>query len=223
MRIDDQFNLVAREYDKNRRRFIPCFDDFYKGTTEFLVSIIPALKRVLDLGAGTGILTSFWYALLPKADYVLVDIAEQMLNVAKERFEGASNVAFEVHDYRTSLPDMEFDAVISALSIHHLEHAEKRALFCRIYDKLPAGGIFVNYDQFCAETEMVSSMLNRYWTDGLQYSGLSEEDIARWRERKALDRECSVCDETAWLKQAGFVHVQCIYTHQKFSVIMAIK
>ena len=26
--IQKQFNLIANEYDKNRRKFIPCFDDF---------------------------------------------------------------------------------------------------------------------------------------------------------------------------------------------------
>ena len=30
MDIEQQFNLIAEEYDSNRRRFIPCFDDFIK-------------------------------------------------------------------------------------------------------------------------------------------------------------------------------------------------
>lgn len=40
MNIEKQFNLIAEEYDSNRRKFIPCFDDFYKNTTEFIVSNI---------------------------------------------------------------------------------------------------------------------------------------------------------------------------------------
>ena len=223
MKIDEQFNLVAREYDENRRLFIPCFDEFYQGTTDFIVKSIDSPRRVIDLGAGTGLLTSFWYAKCPGSNYMLVDVAEQMLEMAKERFRGVPNVTFEALDYRTSLPDTEFDAVISALSIHHLEHQEKRELFRRIYGKLPPGGIFVNYDQFCAGTEAMSAMLDRYWVDGLEHSGLSEQDIAKWQQRKAFDRECSVSDEIAWLRQAGFGDVQCVYTHQKFSVILAIK
>ena len=27
--IEEQFNKIASEYDINRRRFIPCFDDYY--------------------------------------------------------------------------------------------------------------------------------------------------------------------------------------------------
>ena len=57
MKIDEQFNLVAREYDENRRLFIPCFDEFYQGTTDFIVKSIDSPRRVIDLGAGTGLLT----------------------------------------------------------------------------------------------------------------------------------------------------------------------
>lgn len=28
--IEKQFNLVASEYDSGRRKFIPCFDDYYE-------------------------------------------------------------------------------------------------------------------------------------------------------------------------------------------------
>jgi len=37
MNIQEQFNLVAKEYDENRRHFIPCFDDYYNGATDFAV------------------------------------------------------------------------------------------------------------------------------------------------------------------------------------------
>lgn len=35
MNIQEQFNAVAKEYDENRRKFIPCFDDFYITSTDF--------------------------------------------------------------------------------------------------------------------------------------------------------------------------------------------
>ena len=65
MDIEKQFNLIAEEYDSNRRKFIPCFDDFYKNTTEFIASNIEEPKQIVDLGAGTGLLTYFWYQQCP--------------------------------------------------------------------------------------------------------------------------------------------------------------
>ena len=137
MDIKEQFNLVAKEYDANRRKFIPCFDDFYGNTTKMIAASINSLNKILDLGAGTGILSSFWYPHFPKAEYTLVDIAEDMLDVAKKRFAGLHNISYRVMDYVHGLGSMEFDMVISALSIHHLENDLKRALFTQIYDNLP--------------------------------------------------------------------------------------
>ncbi len=63
--IEEQFNRIAEEYDNNRRKFIPCFDDFYKNTTKFVVSNMDEPKQIVDLGAGTGLLTYFWYQPYP--------------------------------------------------------------------------------------------------------------------------------------------------------------
>ena len=86
MNIEEQFNLIAKEYDVNRKKFIPCFDDYYENTTKLIASCIDAPKRVLDLGAGTGLLTYYWFKECKTAQYVLVDIAEEMLEVSKKRF-----------------------------------------------------------------------------------------------------------------------------------------
>ena len=115
-----------------------------------------------------------------------------MLNVSRKRFEGLTNVRHQVTDYARQLPDGNFDAIISALSIHHLEDAEKANLFCRIYDRLPVGGIIVNYDQFCAETPEINRWFDSYWEKQLCHSGLTHRDIELWKERRKLDRECSV-------------------------------
>ena len=57
MNIEEKFNIIAKEYDVNRKNFIPCFDDFYGNATKMITSNIDVPKLVLDLGAGTGLLT----------------------------------------------------------------------------------------------------------------------------------------------------------------------
>lgn len=223
MNIEKQFNLIAEEYDVNRKKFIPCFEDYYKNTTKFIVSNIEEPKRVLDLGAGTGLLSYFWYRHFPASEYVLVDIADDMLNVARQRFAGIDNVSYLAADYSREIPPQDFDVIVSALSIHHLENRDKETLFERIYDKLPEGGLFVNYDQFCAGQVDMDDWFDSYWESQLADSGLTEHDIELWRERRKLDRECSVEEEMAMLGNRGFKSVKCVYSYQKFSVIIAIK
>lgn len=221
--MEKQFNLIAEEYDANRRRFIPCFDGFYQETTDFIAANLAAPGRVLDLGAGTGLLTYFWYRRFPAAEYVLVDVADEMLQVARRRFAGLANVDFRVLDYTKELPEGRFDVVTSALSIHHLEHDAKRETFARLYELLPAGGLLVNYDQFCGDTPRLGRWYDEYWEGRLAASGLSTHDLELWRRRRLLDRECSVEQERLTLRQAGFSEVGCVYACQKFAVIAAVK
>ena len=223
MDIEKQFNLIAEEYDSGRKQFIPCFDDFYQTTTKFITSNIKEPQRIVDLGAGTGLLTYYWYQQYPTAEYVLVDIADEMLNVARKRFHQLGNITYCVENYINKFPDNFFDTVISALSIHHLEDEEKMTLFERIYDRLPSGGLFVNYDQFCAGQSELDHWYNTYWESQLSNSELTEKDIALWRERRKLDRECSVEKEVEMLRQCNFSIVKCIYSYHKFSVIVAVK
>ncbi|MDE5938831.1 MAG: class I SAM-dependent methyltransferase [Lachnospiraceae bacterium] len=223
MNLEEQFNLIAEEYDVNRRKFIPCFEDYYKNTTKFIVSNIEEPKRILDLGAGTGLLSYFWYRHFSASEYVLVDIADDMLHVARKRFAGINTISYQVADYSREIPEQDFDVIVSALSIHHLENVDKETLFDRIYDKLPEGGLFVNYDQFCAGQADMDNWFDTYWENQLADSGLTEHDIALWKERRKLDKECSVEEEMAMLGRSGFKSIKCFYSYQKFSVIIAIK
>ena len=110
------------------------------------------VRSVLDLGAGTGLLTMYVKNIFPDATYVLVDLAEQMLEIAKKRFAGCENVRYEINDYSESFPEGNFDLIISALSIHHLNEFRKHSLYRNIYKKLNKNGCFINLDQFNAES-----------------------------------------------------------------------
>lgn len=223
MNIEQQFNLIAQEYDVNRRKFITCFDDFYCRTTDFITDGILQPNTVLDLGAGTGLLTYYWYKAFPNANFTLVDLAADMLKVAEKRFDGLQNFDYCVSDYLEQYPTEKFDAVISALSIHHLENLDKEKLFGKVYNSLNDGGVFVNYDQFCADSEQMSEKYNRYWENELENGGLSSRDIQLWHERRTLDKECSVLQEIEMMKRSGFSSVQCVYSCRKFAVIMGTK
>lgn len=223
MDIGAQFNLIAKEYDAKRKIFIPCFQDFYEGATDFILSNYREAKNVLDLGAGTGLLTKFWYQQLQNARFTLVDVAKDMLDVARLRFGGDDRMRYVVGDYTQGLPNGDFDVVISALSIHHLDDQEKKTLFEDIYKRLPKGGMLVNYDQFSAGDATLNEWYDKTWISKLRQSNLTERDIELWKQRRLLDKECSVEAEVDMLKNSRFDIVKCVYSNQKFAVIVAIK
>lgn len=69
----------------------------------------------------------------------------------------------------------------------------------------------------------MNAWYDSYWEKQLYHSGLTQKDIELWKERRKLDRECSVEQQVDALKKCGFNSVKCIYTFQKFSVIVAVK
>ena len=49
MNIQEQFNAVAKEYDENRRKFIPCFEDYYVSATDIAEKCLPLQKSGLKM------------------------------------------------------------------------------------------------------------------------------------------------------------------------------
>src|SRR6185437_15896521 len=103
----------AHAYHEQRRRIVPCFDAFYGTAVEVLGLRGGAVKRVLDLGAGTGLMTRAVLSRYPGAEVVLVDGAHEMLDRAREQLADA-RARFVVADLRDELPEGPFDAVVSA-------------------------------------------------------------------------------------------------------------
>jgi len=63
-------------------------------------------------------------------------------------------VRYVVADLGDPLPDGPWDAVVSALAVHHLDDAGKRALFGRLHAALTPGGVFVNAEQVGAPSAL---------------------------------------------------------------------
>ena len=96
-------------------------------------------------------------------------------------FEGEQGdvpgVKYEISDYSKKLSEGTPDLVLSALSIHHLEHEKKKSLFKSIHNSLSEGGTFLNYDQFCCENDTLNTKTEEYWIEGIKNSGLSEKEF----------------------------------------------
>ena len=53
-----KFDDISEKYDEQRKKFIPCFDDFYRVSVS-VASVDTETPRILDAGAGTGLLSGF--------------------------------------------------------------------------------------------------------------------------------------------------------------------
>ena len=161
----------------------------------------------------------------PKATFVLYDLAEKMLGVARARF-GNHSQQFEyvVGDYRKIQGQEKYDLVISSLSIHHLEDKEKHALFGNIHTLLRKGGIFINIDQIRGETPHLRELYWNHWLAQVRRAGFSEERIQESIGRRIpYDRDALLEDQLQWLKSSGFGDVDCVYKNFFVGVFLATK
>ncbi len=122
----------------------------YNEMQEFIVKQVLAskkLKTVVDLGIGTG---DFAFRILNKNPNIIViglDLDPIMLGKARERLKCfMPRITIKKADIRQIESYHNLDAVVSALTVHHLVAKEKRSLFGMIYQMLNPGGIFIIAD-----------------------------------------------------------------------------
>ena len=131
MNVANEFNKIAKDYDNQRKKLIPVFDDFYEIAIES-IEITTEKPKVLEIGAGTGLFSQIFLNKFPNAKMDLVDLALDMLNIAKERFSTNTNLNFYLEDIFDFSPKKQYDLVISSLTIHHLEIDDQETLYIDI-------------------------------------------------------------------------------------------
>jgi tRNA (cmo5U34)-methyltransferase len=216
------FSAHAGEYTALRRRLVPGFDAFYGAVIDVLGLVEGGLHRVLDLGAGTGLLSAEVLRAFPDVQVELLDGSAPMLDEARERL-GDAVAAVHVADMAAPLPEGSFDAVVSALAIHHLLDPEKRALVARLLERLRPGGVFVNAEQVAGSTPWLTEVYEAAWARDCRALGASEAEVDGARERMRHDRCVDVETQLGWLREAGFSDVECVYKSWQFAVMTGFR
>ena len=107
--------------------------------------------RVLDLACGCGSVTARLLDAVPSANVVGLDRDPVLLRIAQEICANDPRVSFERADlreagWRERLGRRQFDAVVTAASLHWFEPDDLAALYREIASTLAPGGLFANLD-----------------------------------------------------------------------------
>ncbi len=206
----------ASTYDAPRRRLVPDFDLFYRTAAELAAGGAPPDARILDLGAGTGLLSAAVRRVLPGARLTLMDASAPMLDVARHRI--GDHARFVVADLSGPLPGGPFDAIVSALAIHHLSHLDKQELFGRVLGRLKAGGVFVNAEQVNWPTPWHTQQYAAAHEREARYLGTDDTEWAEAQDRMRHDQCATLDDQFDWLRAAGFERIDVAFKRHRFAV-----
>jgi tRNA (cmo5U34)-methyltransferase len=214
----DAFSAHAPEYDATRRAIVPCFDAFYGTAVEVLSLRGGPIGRVLDLGAGTGLMSEAVLAAHPEAEVVLLDGSGEMLSRAASRLRGRA-VELVEQDMREELPEGPFDAVVSSLAIHHLEHDEQRLVYAAAAERLRPGGLFVNAEHVLERTPWLEQIGRARWRAAAAAAGATREELDSSDERMGLNRCATTAQCLDWLEAAGLEDCDCFFAQFYFAVL----
>ncbi|MCL5408680.1 MAG: methyltransferase domain-containing protein [Candidatus Omnitrophica bacterium] len=185
------------------------------------------IRSFLDLGCGNGILSAAILQKYPRAQGVLLDFSDHMIQSAKENLSiYVQNIDFVNFDYsdpywiKKVLPKAPFDTVISGFSIHHQSNKRKREIYTEIYDLLKHGGLFLNIEHVSFKTKWLNKIFNEIFIDSLykihvhQGGKCTRAQLSK-EYYKRPDKEAnilvSVETQCQWLRKIGYQDVDCYF------------
>lgn len=223
MNIAKLFDEAAESYDATRKKYIPCIADFYGVLVEQIPFSSNDQFSVLDLGAGTGLLTSMIRGAFPRASFTLADVSPEMLEKAKVRFRDVEKIEYEVINFESGAIHGSFDVVVSALALHHSPLDRLQEVFDKIYKCLKPGGVFANADQILGRTPEIERQYENAWLRHAKLAGCTEEEIEIAIERMKADRTSTLADQLNALEKSGFESLNCWYQFYRYATYSGIK
>jgi tRNA (cmo5U34)-methyltransferase len=182
--------------------------------------------HVLDIGAGYGALAAAVLRERPNATAVCQDASAAMLQLGREKNAGLEKRMSFVQGSLES-PDWlkpiegTFDAVVSSRALHHFtEKQRRRHIFKEVFDRVKAGGCFINADNVRGNTKSLNDRYRRAREDYLDRiiqqtsngkTNLAEVRAATPSSYHGPHNNGYLEEELAWLREAGFVDVDCFW------------
>jgi SAM-dependent methyltransferase len=195
------------------------------------------LQRVLDLGAGDAVLLALVLEAFPDSRGVAVDFSPLMLEQARKRLakfgDRASVAECDLQSPQwLSVVQGPYDAVVSGFAIHHLADDRKRTLYQEIHGLLADGGVFVNCEHVSSASPLGEEMFNAAMSEHLwqrkreRGESVSLEQVHHeytTRPDRAANILASVEDQCLWLREIGFIHVDCFWKYFELALFGGIK
>jgi tRNA (cmo5U34)-methyltransferase len=179
----------------------------------------------LDLACGEGLLAEAILERFPTATVRGLDLSQAMLARAAERL-AAYGGRFQTQQFDLAAtawrqPDGAAHAIVSSLSVHHLDGEQKQALFRDLYRMLAPGGALIIADVMLAATPEAREVAAAAWdaevarraveldgnTAALEFFQREGWNMYRADLTDDIDKPSPLADQLRWLAEAGFVGV----------------
>ncbi len=195
------------------------------------------IRRVLDLGSGSGVLAGAVLERFPDTEILLADFSEPMLDAARPRFPSPPHhlrtVDFSTPAWLDRVRDLApFDAVVSGFAIHHQPDESKRRIYTEIFEILAPGAPFVHIEHVASASPWIQHQFDELLVDRmLAYDqaiggGRTRDQVATeyvYRPDKAANILAPLETQLEWLRQIGYQDVDCLFKVYELTLFVGRK
>ncbi|MCU1382434.1 MAG: class SAM-dependent methyltransferase [Acidobacteria bacterium] len=217
MGVASHLGITLTEYDSRIRTFIPHYEEMLDVAA---LAIPPRARTIVDLGIGTGALSSRCLMRAPAARIVGIDVDPEILSLAGRRL-GARATFIAGSFLHAPLPAC--DVAAASFALHHVRtRAAKASLYRRIRAALRPGGVFMSVDCQPARDARVRAAQFDAWRAHLRasYSAARAKGfLMSWSHE---DVYVPLDAEIALLRGAGF-RVELLWRRNAFAVLRAAR
>jgi len=212
-KMSDFFTARIEGYDEHMLNDVKgCKEGYIK-----MAELIPEdTETILDLGCGTGLELDEIFKKLPNVSVVGIDLTQAMLDRLKQKHPDKNIKLICGNYFEVYLGENVFDIAISFQTMHHFSHDEKVGLYTKIYNALKIKGSYIECDYMVTEQSVEDELF-------AEYARLKREMNIPDGEFYHFDTPCTIDNQIAMLKKAGFSYVEMVWRMENTTIIVAKK
>jgi tRNA (cmo5U34)-methyltransferase len=152
----------------------------------------------------------------------MLERARQQLASFGERFQTR---LFDLADHSWRTLDWPVKAIVSSLTIHHLDGTQKQRLFQDMARLIEPGGVFLIADVVEPASRAGADLAAKAWDaavrrralaidgtlDAVAYFEREKWNMYRYPDPDDIDKPSRLLDQLKWLEQAGFADVDVFW------------
>lgn len=198
---------------------------------------------VIELACGEGLLAEALLTRFPQATVHGYDLSPQMLATAAQRLarfgDRFQTRQFDLIDTDWRAPSFTPHAVVSSLTIHHLDGAGKARLFADVCNMLADGGAFVFADVLLPANKLANEIAAKGWDTAVRHRAQTFDgnddaynqflelqwNLHRYPEdpETGIDKPSTLLEQLNWLAQAGFAGVDALWLEAGHAILMGLR
>lgn len=138
----DTFDISIKIFDEFAVEYTERFNDIdsYLVSVNRFCDLIPGRKpKILELACGPGNVTRYIRSRFPESEYIAIDLAPRMIDIARQQVKG---VDFRIMDVRAiSSFDTKYDAIMCSFCLPFLSVSDACKLIADCAERLNEDGI----------------------------------------------------------------------------------